>query len=252
MSDITSFRVQDWSTFWWRPQRAGVSEHNCSLNVNKNNIKMKDITFQVSHLISSVLLYNNRSVVSCVSPCCLSCSFVFFHFHPELLSLSVSGLSYRPALCTLLTGTMCFHASPSMNRHRTGGGAGVGGREKQNGALIAAVGFIWTEEENSGVVLWSVVPPDVQRYANLRLMMEIFLLFRVSTQHTVVTWEWVTEGLCVGWRYSMGCPSCRNQLVDGERTGLLEGASSFTRSRLCEVPHPESSCSSAFSESFNF
>lgn len=49
-------------------------------------------------------------------------------------------------------------------------------------------------------MLWVVLLPDVQRCANLRLIIETFLLFRVSAQHTVVTCEWVTEGLCVGWR----------------------------------------------------
>lgn len=43
----------------------------------------------------------------------------------------MGGLSYRPALCTVLTGTMCFHAWPAVWRHGTGGLALEGGREGQ-------------------------------------------------------------------------------------------------------------------------
>lgn len=51
----------------------------------------------------------------------------------------MGGLSYRPALCTVLTGTMCFHAWPGVWRHGTGGLALERGRE---GALVATVALV--------------------------------------------------------------------------------------------------------------
>lgn len=54
----------------------------------------------------------------------------------------MGGLSYRPALCTVLTGTMCFHAWPAVWRHGTGGLALEGGRKEQKEALVAAVAFV--------------------------------------------------------------------------------------------------------------
>lgn len=54
----------------------------------------------------------------------------------------MGGLSYRPALFTVLTGTMCFHAWPAVWRHGTGGLALEGGWEELNLALVATVAFV--------------------------------------------------------------------------------------------------------------
>lgn len=54
----------------------------------------------------------------------------------------MGGLSYRPALCTVLTETMCFHAWPAVWRHGTGGLALEGGREELNVVLVATVAFL--------------------------------------------------------------------------------------------------------------
>ena len=48
----------------------------------------------------------------------------------------MGGLSYRPGLCTVLTGTMCFHSWVATWRHETGGLSLEGGGEEQKEPLV--------------------------------------------------------------------------------------------------------------------
>lgn len=59
----------------------------------------------------------------------------------------MGGLSYRPALCSVLTGTMCFHVCPAVWRHGTGGLAWEEGREEQEEALVSTVAFVLKYED---------------------------------------------------------------------------------------------------------
>lgn len=58
-----------------------------------------------------------------------------------------------------------------------------------------------TKRRNSALCSgwWNSFPNDIHCYANLRLLIETLPLSRVLVQHTVVTCECMTEGLCVGW-----------------------------------------------------
>lgn len=73
----------------------------------------------------------------------------------------MGGLSYRPALCTVLTGTMCFHSWPAVWRHETGGVALEGGGVEQKEALVATVYFVLQQkgEMSDRVKVGGVLPP---------------------------------------------------------------------------------------------
>lgn len=139
-------------------------------------------------------------------------------------ALSVGGVSNRPALCTVLTGTMCFLAWPAVWRHGTGGLALEGGREQQREALDLIFYLCISKAVRCYISLWFIrfIPPQYSLSCMLEALMQTSLLCNVSFEQYVVEGECMTEGLCVGREWSMGCPSCRNQLVDQScRKGLL-------------------------------
>ncbi len=75
-------------------------------------------------------------------------------------------------------------------------------REELIVALVAPVAFALQQSAEMSVyelVGGRLLPHEIHCYANLRLLIERCQLCKVPVQHTVVTCEHVTEGLCVGW-----------------------------------------------------